>query len=153
MERYTMSLDWKNKINIVKVTTLPKATYRFSAIHIKLPRAFFTEPNVILCMETQKTPNRENNLEKEEWTWRNQAPWLQIILQSYSHQNGMVLAQKQEYGSTEQVESPEIHPWTYCHLIYDKGCKNIQWEQTGSSKSDARKIGQLYVKKWNWNTP
>ena len=110
MERYTMSLDRKNKINIVNVTTLPKATYRFSAIHIKLPRAFFAEPNVILCMETQKTPNRENNLEKEEWTWRNQAPWLQIILQSYSHQNGMVLAQKQEYGSTEQVESPETHP-------------------------------------------
>ena len=25
-------------------------------------------------METQKTPNSQNNLEKEEWSWRNQAP-------------------------------------------------------------------------------
>ena len=71
---------------------------------------FFIEPNVILCMETQKTPNRGNNLEKEEWSWRNQAPWLQTVLHSYSHQNGMVLAQKQQYGSTEQVKSPEIPP-------------------------------------------
>ena len=43
-------------------------------------------------METQKTPNSQSSVEKEEWTWRSQASWLQIILQSYSHQDSMVLA-------------------------------------------------------------
>ena len=35
-------------------------------------------------MQTQKTLNSQNNLEKEEQSWRNQAPWLLSVPQRYS---------------------------------------------------------------------
>ena len=119
--------SWIRRINTVKVSILPKAISRFNAIPIKIPTVFFTELEQIISQfvwKYKKTLNSQSNLEKEEWTWRNQPAWLQTILQSYSHQD-WYWHKDRTIDQWNKIESPEINPRTYGHLIFDKGGKNI----------------------------
>ena len=64
-------------------------------------------------IETQKTLNTQNDLEKQQ-SWRTHTPRLQTIWQSYRNQNSMELAQKltrRSIGQNGEPRNNHTHLW------------------------------------------
>ena len=72
--------SWTGRINIMKISILPKAIYRFNAIPINISMACFTDLAYIFqkLIWNQKPPGSLSILEKEEQKWKNTIPGVKL---------------------------------------------------------------------------
>ena len=66
---------------------------QYPSISTKIPMTFFEKKNYPqIHMDSQGIPNKQNNLEKEEKSWRSYTFWFKNLLQSCSNQNSVILS-------------------------------------------------------------